>query len=177
LFGCIHRYISSFLRRRGGWNKYQKQQALLQQRQHQAAPASLLGSAAAAAAAAGRSGAAGSMRPPAAKPQGAAAAAGPAGNPWQGSGFVSSKVITYVGGKPRSGSGSSLTGAISNALGVMSQQQWQAEAVEAEEQALGLVAGEEGGGNEGGNGLRDYYFDDEEEGLDEEDLRAAGLLL
>jgi hypothetical protein len=53
----------------------------------------------------------------------------------------------------------------------MSQQQWHAEAVEAEEQALGL-----GDGDEGGNGLRDYYFDDEEEGLDDEELRAAGLL-
>jgi hypothetical protein len=70
----------------------------------------------------------------------------------------------------QSGSGG-LTGAISNALGVMSQQQWHAEAVEAEEQALGL-----GDGDEGGNGLRDYYFDDEEEGLDDEELRAAGLL-
>jgi hypothetical protein len=59
----------------------------------------------------------------------------------------------------------------------MSQQQWQAEAVEAEEQALGLVGGGEGDGNEGGNGLKDYYFDDEEEGLEEEELRAAGLLM
>jgi hypothetical protein len=56
----------------------------------------------------------------------------------------------------------------------MSQQQWHAEAVEAEEQALGL--GDDGGGHEGGNRLRDYYFDDGEEGLDDEELRAAGLL-
>lgn len=188
--GCVseHRYISSFIRRRGGWNKYQKQQALLTQQQQQ--HVSMLGSSATAAAAGGSG-----MRPPALKPKpnnSSAAAAAAELNPrdprrgLQASpeprlnsaalnpGLNRSRVTNPAGG---------LTSAISKTLGMLTQQLGEWEAAEAEAEALGFRhvqddegtgdgGGLEGSGGEHGLGVRDYYFDDEEVADDDELLEA-----
>lgn len=180
---ALCRYISSFLRRRGGWTKYQKQQAQLLQRQQQQQPGSSgtvsqLGRAAAAP----QHEAPGATGKPCSSTNGTQLNPGQQVNPEQPR-LQLAGLQPGAAFKPRSvrevaEEGQGLTRAIGKTLGVLSQQVGEWEAVEAEEQ---LMQEEEGGGGEGDDGLpevwnsvRDYYFDDEAH--DDDDLEGPGGL-